>query len=71
MADKKKRVKQRLYEYAVIYNPLEGEGKAEVIEKGEMLGEKPDTVIRKLIRKLDDKWEDRMDDIDFLIRDFQ
>ena len=71
MADKKKRTKQRLFEFAVIYNPTDGDDKAELIEKGDMLGEKPDTILRKLIRKLPDKWEDKMDDIDFLIRDFQ
>lgn len=67
----KDRLKQRLFEYAVIYNPIEGDDKAEIIDKGEVLGEKQETVVRKLIRKIPDKWEDKMDDIDILIRDFQ
>lgn len=70
MSDKK-RVKLRLFEYAVIYNPIEGDDKAEVIEQDTMLAEKQETVVRKLIRKVPDKWEDKMDDIDILIRDFQ
>jgi hypothetical protein len=69
--EKKKRAKKRLYEYAVVYNPTEGDAEAEVIDKGQMLADKPDGVLRKLIRKVDDKWEDRLDDIDFFIRDFQ
>lgn len=66
-----KRTKQRYFEYVLIYNPTEGDDTAQIILNGTMLAEKKETAVRKLIRKIPDKWEEKMDDIDILVRDFQ